>query len=135
MHLSTAINMGAVTVKMKAGDMNSCALGAACNALGAHEHTTCLRNHPNNRYEFLYKHWPWVDTPGYKTLSGRSCEAFIAIYTRFDSYVVKGSMTLEQLVDYVRSIEPECGECNEFSCKCVQKMDETPTLQLQEVRI
>jgi hypothetical protein len=29
-------------------------------------------------------------------------------------------MTFEQLVDYVRSVEPSCGECNRFECTCVK---------------
>jgi hypothetical protein len=42
--------------------------------------------------------------------------------------VVKGSCTIEQLADYVRSIEPSCGECNQFTCTCVQKTDEVSTV-------
>lgn len=32
--------------------------------------------------------------------------------------VMRGEATFEQLVDYVRSIEPECDECNRFDCQC-----------------
>ena len=31
-------------------------------------------------------------------------------------------MTLEQLVDYVRSIEPDC-DCNRFHCDCKAKQE------------
>lgn len=36
----------------------------------------------------------------------------------FDNKVSTGHMTLDQLVEHVRSIEPPCGECCDFDCCC-----------------
>jgi len=50
--------------------------------------------------------WPWLKN-GYPG----------NISVKFDT-VLTGGMTFEQLVDYVRSIEPDCGKCNQFECTC-----------------
>lgn len=41
------------------------------------------------------------------------------------SLVVEGRYSIEQLADYVRSIEPDCGECNQFECSCPKAVPET----------
>ena len=45
--------------------------------------------------------------------------------------VMKGKITFEQFVDHVRSIEPECGECNSFVCTCV-KAEAVPEVEYRE---
>jgi hypothetical protein len=73
----------------------------------------------------IHEAWPWIMDgnkffradwmAGQEQVSGLE-----AIWSRFDILVCAGRMTLEQLVDYVRSIEPDCGECNKFECTCVK---------------
>lgn len=58
--------------------------------------------------------WPWL---GFDEL--------IDISDLF-SAVTAAQMTFEQLVDFVRSIEPSCGECNKFECSCAKTEVEQP---------
>jgi hypothetical protein len=62
----------------------------------------------NLRLGHIKDAWPWLNDSG----------LLEAIWKRFDNQVVCGGMTLEALVDYVRSIEPDCGGCNRFDCTC-----------------
>ena len=118
MKLSEAMLLGSATCKMVAGDWNSCALGAAGNAVGIPQFDNILA-----RALWIQDTWPWLRNISrvqeYKgaELTINYCEE---IWTRFDNEVVGGAMTLEQLVDYVKSIEPQCGECNKFECTCVK---------------
>ena len=61
------------------------------------------------RYVHIYEKWPFL------YLKGND------IWGKFDHMVCKGEMTFEELVDWVKSIEPECGECNEYQCICVKQ--------------
>lgn len=86
-----------------------CAIGGATLAMGM----AGKRDH-----EVL---WPWL------------CECY-TMKPRYNSYaevigfgaadvlgfadVCSGTCTLEELADWVRSVEPECGECNRFECVC-----------------
>ena len=92
MKLSDAMMLGSVTCRMEPGNWNSCALGAAANAVGI----------PRvGREALIREEWPWLTeeyTPNW------SLEAEIA--WRFDRVVCKGWMTLEQLIDWVRENEP-----------------------------
>lgn len=109
MRLSEAIMLGAATCVMQAGDMNTCALGAALNAIGVAQGTQRLR------WQALCDTWPWTEE-----YMNRQDKWHCAIYRAFDGPVCGGKMTLEQLVDYVRSIEPDC-DCNRFNCDCATK--------------
>lgn len=104
MKLSTAMMLGSTTCKMKWGNIQTCAIGAALNALG--EPT-------KHRYERAIELWPWLDAP-----SPHDTDHLMDIYTRFDTQVCRGRMTLEQLADYIKSVEPDCGDCNRFICTC-----------------
>lgn len=98
MKLSEAIMAGSTLVRQCAspwpGDEaagKGCALTMAARAMGGSEYLDC------------FKFWPWLDTPEKNKTGSHS---FWQIVSRFDSEVCGGVMTLEQLVDYVRSIEP-----------------------------
>jgi hypothetical protein len=131
MKLSDAMMLGSVTVKMEAGDWNSCALGAAANAVGIPKEVPPIKCplmgcvveiHGVNRAEAIYGRWPWLQeiTDYVPQTDFDSEEDFMdQIYGFFDDHVCEGKMTFEQLVDYVRSVEPACGVCNEFECSCV----------------
>lgn len=109
MRLSEAIMLGSATCKMEPGDWNSCALGCAMNAEG-------IRQYPDpgglgrSAESTILWPWIWVGSPGGNSFAE-------TIWLRFDSDVCRGRMSLEQLVDYVRSIEPNC-DCNRFNCDC-----------------
>jgi hypothetical protein len=117
MKLSEAMMLGSTLVKMRAGDWNNCALGVAAQAAGI---SAQGRSGP------IYRKWPWleirVEASEFFHASHILCPILwiTEIWARFDKLVVCGEMTFEQLVDYVRSIEPECGECNRFQCTCVK---------------
>lgn len=128
MKLSEAMMLGSVTCEMKAADLNVCALGAAANAVGLPKKEDCYFG---NRLHVISNRWPWIrETSNGKhghsdeyvsRFGGNPRESSWAeqIFYRFDRSVVwERSMSLEQLVDYVRSIEPTCGECNRFECTC-----------------
>lgn len=110
MKLSEAMMLGSATCKMVAGDWNSCALGAAANAIGIPQSKVLFGV---GRGHAIRAAWPWLETRQPSELLSIS-----EIVFRFDNEVCEGKMTFEQLVDYVRSIEPECGECNRFECTC-----------------
>ena len=80
-----------------------CAMGGAALAIG--EGGRWLLH-----VEF-YRMWPWL-----------SIENLNAISYRF-LRVCAGTQTFEELVDYVRSIEPECGECNTYVCTCKKTVE------------
>jgi len=44
--------------------------------------------------------------------------------------VMRGDMTFEELIAYVRSVEPSCGECNRFQCSCQQASQSAPAGEL-----
>lgn len=144
MKLSEAIMLGSTTCKMIPEDINSCALGVACNALGipVHERASVTMDpctglgrfaslviKPGfNRYHAVSRLWPWLNEfPGLAAKPNYGQK----ITRLFDTDVCLGRMTLEQLADYVRSVEPECGECNQFMCTCV-RVPSTFDRRLQE---
>jgi len=120
MKLSEAMMLGAATCKMVPGDWNSCALGAAGNAVGIPQSTIGILNIMDDlrdRAAWISDYWPWLES---KNSFGDRWMTII--YTRFDFSVCPGYETLEQLADYIRSIEPSCGECNRFACICCAKL-------------
>lgn len=137
MKLSTAMMLGSTTCRMEPGEWNTCALGAAANAVGlCPVFSTTLFGQPvdctNVRIDQLNKTWPWLelslaDEPVDEESKGNE------IWRLFDEEVCDGTMTFEQLVDYVSKIEPHCGSCNRYDCRCVQKMDSQNAPQTEAV--
>lgn len=128
MKLSEAIMLGSATCKMVAGDINSCALGAALNAVGAERHTLSISikrvgslewsiTAGNDRYHALLERWPWLFAAAPGQASWSPSYGMI-VADLFDAHVVWGDMTLEQLADAVSAVEPQC-ECNRFDCGCL----------------
>ncbi len=124
MKLSEAMILGSTTCRMVAGDWNSCAIGAAGNAVGlaaAYEPSRRLLipapNETSERYHRLIRLWPWLEVEATFNLDvGSYCQI---ITSQFDELVCSDEMTLDQLADYVRSVEPSCGDCNRSECTCV----------------
>lgn len=140
MRLSEAMMLGSVTCKMVPNDWNSCALGCSGNAVGIPEATpkTFFGSDqicPDGRVriEHIAEVWPWLnDRMGnFAIPEGNLVCGMEAVWSRFDFQVCTGAMTLEQLSDYVRSIEPECGDCCRFECTC--KPTEVPEMARIEV--
>jgi hypothetical protein len=111
MRLSEAIALGSLTMeKWKAHDLDHCALGMAANAVG------CQR-----QYERIVDKWPWVGQwrgicPILGCVAGNvyGTHPMICIIPHiFDEHVMAGNFTMEQLIDFVRSIEPAEEETNE----------------------
>lgn len=121
MRLSDAMILGSLTCKMEPMNLRSCALGAAANACGLVE----FKPHSFARLDAIFEAWPWLATNTH-----RFCHE---ITTRFDKSVCAGAMTIEQLIEYVRSIEPSCGMCNEFRCTCVTSETAEEAVQVAHV--
>lgn len=142
MRLSDAMLMGRNLCSMEAGNWNSCALGVAGTAVGVPQARVIkfkgevpkgVRPSFYNLYEMengetrsqaIGEKFPWLYT--FQHLSNQTWMR--KVFTLFDDAVTKGSMTFEQLVDYVRSVEPDCETCCKFECSCsveepVRKMD------------
>lgn len=116
MRLSDAMMLGSVTCRMERYNWNSCALGCAGNAVGIPN----WGNRGHGRHNLILQAWPWL-------LEECPCEMCIAvsadrkkrapwmaherymdhITSAFDFQVSYGLMTLEQLIDWVRSVEPK----------------------------
>lgn len=110
MKLSDAIFMGRHLVKPIGGsdcerDGGGCALTMAMLSVGG---TSCL---PNSLWVDVDRYWTWLGNKAKSdkcSFCGRDIfsEFKFVIAHIFDRHVMGGEMTLEQLVDYVRSIEP-----------------------------
>lgn len=106
MRLSDAIALGRVLMpKMKRGTLEGCALGMGLLAVGRSTFSECAYDGEN--YVGLLQEWPWLSAElssmddRYKT----TMPFFLG--GMFDEDVMNNkSMTLDQFIDYVRSIEP-----------------------------
>ena len=79
--------------------------------------------------------FPWVMQPltpeqepkfAYKVnyyKANKPVDSFAAVCLISDLYdaVCRGEITEEQLADWVRSVEPACGDCNRFNCDCAAR--------------
>jgi hypothetical protein len=109
--------LGMQTLRFSPGDINSDILGAAANAVGvspAGEPGESIQA----RYEGLVDQWPWLarQIPVEGEDYYRTC--LMEISYRFDQQVCGGKITLNDLLDYVRAIEPACGKCCNYNCAC-----------------
>jgi len=110
MKLSSALELGSVLGGMKPQDINNCALGRAADAVGipkqARPASTCTR------IDAIYDRWPW--------LAANNEEHGQAIMELFDHHVCKGTMTLNALIEHIKTIEPSCPTCCGFDCCCAR---------------
>lgn len=83
-----------------------CAIGGSALAVGA---TLPLQHR---------EVWPWLSDLLSDRILDYECIIGCGVDISF-SRVMDGSCTFEKLVDYVRSIEPSCGDCNCFECSCI----------------
>jgi hypothetical protein len=137
MYLSEAILLGSTLDKLEPYDINHCALGMAGNTMGVPKAIKFLSQEvpiegilasQNERIGNIIKIWPWLrcmdKCPEFMNMTlvpWNLSEKYTygkIIMAMFDYNVCKGEILLEQLIDYVRSVEPECGECGYFNCQC-----------------
>lgn len=102
------------------GVCRGCAIGGALLSVGV----TCADKNKgvdkNKGYlEYFQTLWPWISAPIYHSINA----LFVS--------VLNDTITFEQLVDCVVSVEPSCGECNCFTCTC--KSAEIPVEEMQFV--
>ena len=108
MRLSDAIALGRTLVKPMAGKPLSkdndygCTIGMALRAVG--RAYNCSQSDEQNWnwwpvYQQFLEEWPWTLSHPVINMSD--------IFRRFDREVMQGTMTLDQLIDWVRSVEPE----------------------------
>jgi hypothetical protein len=119
MKMSEAMMLGSTTMKMVRFDLRSCALGAAANAVGI---PTPAHSRDGLRGLLIAEKWPWITDRYTKWNPWSTYGSHIAQV--FNAQVCGGHLSFEVLVDHVRSIEPECGECNRFECTCVRVQED-----------
>ena len=105
MKLSEAMSLGCTMSSTREANWQNCALGIAANAVGL---DGC---HSGVRLLIIGDEWPW--------LVKNHCYHATKIMTAFDTQVLAGTMTMEELIAYVRSVEPQC-DCNTFGCCCAR---------------
>jgi hypothetical protein len=88
---------------------NCCALGVAANAVGipASEDGSVLGL--RDRRRSIPLEWPWLKE------SYDNTNYMMYISNSFEFY----GLSIPSLVEFIRSVEPDCGECNNFQCTCV----------------
>lgn len=87
-----------------------CALGGAQLALGVTE------------IEGFYRLWPWLreSPPGYSKALDYAFHIGGGLGHANYMDVSRGLYTLDELVEYVRSVEPQCA-CGRHGCDCVHE--------------
>jgi hypothetical protein len=138
MHFSDAVMLGAVITDPEPFNLNHCAVGMGANALGIPESTPSQDADGSRRRLAILATWPWLNHEDNFWLMAHWAEVyaiphdhwpersfrlaletpwnFIAMVFNFN--VFPGRVALEQLVEYIRKMEPECAECNRFDCHC-----------------
>jgi hypothetical protein len=113
--LSSAIMLGMNTLDLSGNDFNCDILGVAANAVGI-PRAVWTKESIHERNESILDQWPWLEKQ--IPVEGKDYyqTRFVELSGRFDG---EGS-TLGDLLNYIRSIEPECGECNYYDCICVR---------------
>jgi hypothetical protein len=96
--------LGSTIVELKPGNWNTCALGVAATAIG-------IPGDGLLRVPRIRSEWPW--------LNADSDGPMREICSLFDQRVCRGDMSFDQLVEFVRQIEPPC-ECGVRSCVCAR---------------
>jgi|ERR1700722_1856827 len=100
MRLSDAMMLGSTLVKLNADAWNTCLLGVSVVATGGKD------NWCNSECR---ARWPWIEiefVPPPMIDAGITPRCASAIISLLTVLVEKGAITLEQAVDWVRSVEP-----------------------------
>lgn len=127
MKLTDAILLGSVFTSAKPRHIDHCALGMAGNAVGIP--STNQLSGKARRLFLILDQWPWLRDCRYESFTVQDAEFRIGVETygswiasTFNERVARefnsSPMTIESLVEQIRAVEPECGECNQFNCSC-----------------
>lgn len=93
-----------------------CALGGVPLALGMHHVSGWWEEYT---YPQIVAEYPWMVEYSYSDHEYSNAPFNEVISHKF-SEVCAGRATFESLVDWVRSIEPDC-DCNRYNCDCSAK--------------
>jgi hypothetical protein len=107
MRLSEAIRLGAllITDKPAMADIRTCAMGMANIATNGYA-ATCERD--LSAWDAFRKTFPWTDGASANCpLCGEKLKNQTVVYHCFDHHVCDGKMTIEQLADFISTIEPQ----------------------------
>jgi hypothetical protein len=109
MLLSTAIALGRHLIDKPDGySYCKCAIGMGLAAIGREFHQSGRDSSGLSAKNYALQEWPWLKTREVPTIQrdGKTCPGVQAI-TRAFFAVERGEYTLDQLIDWVKSIEPE----------------------------
>jgi hypothetical protein len=133
MRLSEAIRMGSLLIENpQAGNVKACAITMACLSMGHGNQQMIL-----DYYTYILRTWPWVATAKVPCPCGNKHDSSLIpneklsgteiIWAPFDQHVMNNTngytMTIEQLADFIASIEPVEQEPEE----CPTTATTTPT--------
>lgn len=116
MRLSEAIMLGDMLrrrcpdafLEAENGQVCGCALGGATLALGHSDGKNVMGNWIKELEPSLVAEYPWFN------------ERIRTTIGTWFFQVCDGYATMESLIDYVRSIEPDC-DCNRHNCNCAEQ--------------
>ena len=117
MKLSTAIIAGMQTLRFNAADPDCDVFGAAASAVGI-PRFGATSEEIMARQEAILGYWPWLERNILVQGEDYYRSLMMEIEYRFDQQVCGGNSSLSDLLSYIRSLEPECGECCSYGCTC-----------------
>jgi hypothetical protein len=107
--------------RLSSGEIIGCAIGAAILAAGGD-----VEKNGSDSTEFF----PWLATQ-IEPPKGRTAWTYeLEISRRFIDLMLYQGPSYEELVEYVRSVEPECTDCCQFQCTCKKSEQESCQLAL-----
>lgn len=111
------------------GEYCGCAIGGALLAVGVG------RSIGENNLFAISRVFPWIMDVWKQDIEWKVKIAFTK-NEEDPSFqkVLEGKCTFEQLVDYVRSVEPDCGTCCSFTCTCKTVEPELEVAEAVSVR-
>ena len=115
MKLSSAIVLGIQTLDLSGSDFNCDILGVAANAVGI-PRAVWTKESIKARNESILDHWPWLA----KQIPVEGKDYYQTRFVELSGHFDGEDGTLGDLLNHVRSIEPECGECNDYDCTCAR---------------
>ena len=62
--------------------------------------------------------FPWLDETFVDVTRKAAVGNYWGAISRRFFDVMRGEITYEQLCDWVKTVEPSCGDCNRFDCTC-----------------
>lgn len=123
MKLSEAFILASmVETPVREHDWDHCALGCAGNVAGVPPEievtlmgtTFSLHERPDT----LVNKWPWLNEEN---------KQYHDTYLWQISNMFEDGVSLTEIANYVRAVEPECGQCCRFDCTCEKAVQQEET--------